>query len=170
MDAMLRHAPEGTPVHQLARFEADLGIPAEGDGGYLRVTEVAPTGFADYLWGAEVHRAFEALDRGFSLATSLHAGSIDEAFAVLCRHNALPDALAARLRLVVVIRVLGRWQIPERRVIASVHEVLGVSGARPDARLLHRWDEATDTFEEGEAPLVVGSEVGDLAARLEAFR
>jgi hypothetical protein len=171
MEATLRHAPEGTPVHGLTRSAGPgLGIPDEGDGGYLRVSEVAPTGFPDYFWGAEVHRVFGALDRGFSLATALHAGSIDEAFAVLCEENQLPDALAAKLDLVATIEVLGDWQHPQRRALAALHEVHGVARGRPASTLLHRWDAAADRFEQVGAPSLIGAHVGDLARRADVFR
>src|SRR5262245_39995098 len=70
MHAALQFAPEGTPFHQLSRRDANLGIPARGDGGYLLMSEVSQAGFDDYLWGGEVVQVFAALRQGFSLATA----------------------------------------------------------------------------------------------------
>lgn len=147
MQAVLEHAPAGTPMHRLSSaVDPTLGIPASGDGGYLIVGEVSPAGFADYFWDADVRQVFAALDRGFSLATALHAGSVDEAFDVLTRENGVPAAQAARLDVVVYIRSLGDdWSNPKRRTVALITETDGVHPRQ--ARVLHRWSEDDDRFE-----------------------
>lgn len=169
VEATLDHAPPAT-VHRLARSAGpDLGIPRVPGRAYLRLAEIAPAGFDDYFWGAETQRVFAALERGFSLATALHADSLDEAFEVLAA-NGLSGAAQSRLDLVAVVRVLGHWTAPERRVLAEVHEVEAVREGHVHARLLQRWDPATDRFEVVAAPRVVGSVTGDLDARTDAFR
>lgn len=149
MQAALQYVPAGTPFHQLSSgIEPSLGIPASDDGGYLVVSEVSPAGFADYFWGADVRRVFAALDRGFSLATALHASGVDEAFEVLTRENGVPAEQAARIDLVAYIRSIGDdWSHPERRAVAAVAETVGVRDGRPQTRLLHRWVESDDRFE-----------------------
>ncbi|MEX1023346.1 MAG: hypothetical protein WD058_09385 [Dehalococcoidia bacterium] len=170
MEAMLQHAPPGTPVHVLARSAGpDLGIPEVADGGYLRLAEVAETGFDDYFWGAEVCRVFDALDRGFSLATALHADSLAGAFEVLAA-NGVSAAGMAHLQLVAVIRILGDWQAPDRRALAELHEVEPAAEGGVTSRLLHRWDPATDRFEQVGAPANIGSVVRDIDARAVGFR
>ncbi len=166
MQAALQHVPADTPLHHLsAAVEPDLGIPAAGDGGYLVVSEVSPAGFAEYLWDADVRRVFAALGRGFSLATALHAGGVDEAFDVLTRENGVPAEQAARIDLVVYIRSIGDdWQHPERRAVAAVAETVGVHDGRPRTRLLHRWIEADDRFE------VVEESQGLAAATVARYR
>ncbi len=149
MQAVLQYAPAGTPFHYLSSaIDPGLGIPASGDGGYLVLSEVSPAGFVDYFWEGDVRRVFAALERGFSLATALHAGSVDEAFEVLTRENGVPAGQAARLDVVVYIRSIGDdWSHPERRVVAAIAETEGVLAGRPQARLLHRWSEPDDRFE-----------------------
>lgn len=150
MQAVLRYAPAGTPLHELSAARHDLGIPASGDGGYLVLSEVSPAGFVDYFWDADVRQVFDALGRGFSLSTALHAGSVNEAFEVLTRENGVPAAQAARIDVVVYIRSLGDdWAHPQRRVVAAIAETDGVHPAQ--ARLLHRWSESDDRFEAMEA-------------------
>lgn len=159
MHAVLQYAPAGTPFHHLSSAtDPSLGIPTSGDGGYLVLSEVSPAGFADYFWDADVRRVFAALERGFSLATALHAGSVNEAFDVLTRENGVPAEQAARLDVVVYIRSIGDdWSRPERRVVAVVAETDGV---RPDqARLLHRWSEPDDRFEVVEPSQRIGAAV-----------
>ena len=118
-------------------------------GGYLVVPEVSQAPVPGYIWGEPVRRVFALLDQGYSLATALHAPGVEEAFAVLTQGNAVPDEHASRLQLTVYIRSLGEdWRNPTRRAIAEVHEIRGVSDGRPDAVLLHRWDEQSDRFEQ----------------------
>lgn len=158
MRAALQYAPTGMPLHILSASSGrGLGIPDAGDGGYLVVSEISPAGFDDYLWGADALRVFAAVGRGFSLVTALHAPGVEEAFEVITRYNGVPDNEAACIDLVVYIRSLGRWFDPQRRVVAAIHEINGVKSGRPDARLLHRWDERADRFEMVEAAIRVGT-------------
>lgn len=156
MQAVLRYAPAGTPFYPLSTAAGPgLGIPTSGDGGYLVVSEVSPAGFADYLWGADARRVFAALERGFSLATALHAGGVDEAFEALTRENGVPAGQAARIDLVVYIRSIGVWSHPNRRVVAAIAETDGVHPRQ--ARLLHRWSEPDDRFEVVEPAQRIGT-------------
>jgi len=85
---------------------------------------------------------------GVSLATALHAPSMEEAMAQITGGNGVPDKDAQKLELVVYIRSLGSSvEHPDRRVIATVHEIESVSGGKPKATLLHRWNEQRDQFE-----------------------
>ena len=148
--ATLEHAPPRTPIHELSLEEGPgLGIPDPPQGGYLLMHEIAQTAFPSYLWGEPVRRTFEALRGGeLALATALHAGGIEEAFAIILEGNAVPDADAALLDFAVYIRSLGPdWREPTRRVVAELHEISGVEAGKVEARLLHRWDEASDRFE-----------------------
>jgi len=170
MAAILEQVPEGTPVHVLERHPDDVNaLAAEPASGYLIIPEIAPSAAArGYIWGADVRRVFALLETGYSLATALHAPGLEEAFAEICEGNGVPDAHAAHLRLVVYIRSIGPWQQPRRRVVAEVHEVLGVTQGRPEGRLLHRWDEAADRFEVVDAPHRLGPTV-DLEAASTQF-
>lgn len=163
MLAALRAAD--APLHVLSTDRGpSLGIPPEVDGGYLVLSEIARAPFAEYLWGAPVRHAFEAVrGGGFGLAAALHASGVEEAFDIVTRGNRVPDADAARLEVMVYIRTFGRnWQAPERRVVAAVYEIVGVTDGLPDARLLHHWDEATDRFAVDAAPVRIGTAGGEL--------
>lgn len=155
------------PVHVLSTdLGSSLGIPAEVDGGYLVLSEIAQAPFAEYLWGAPVRFAFAtARERGFSLAAALHAPGLAEAFDIVTGQNRVADADAATLEVMVYIRTLGRnWQAPERRVVAALYEVRSVTAGRPDARLLYHWDEVSDRFVVDAEPERIGSTGGDIAA------
>lgn len=168
MRATLQYAPRGTAFHQLTRDAGpSLGIPSLPDSGYLVLSEISGAGFSDYLWGEDVRVTFGSLAvGGFSLATALHAGSVEEAFEVIARQNRVPDEHAARIDLMVYIRSIGHWAQPVRRAVAEVYEINGVEDGLPAARLLHRWDEAADSFEVVQPPLRIGT----VAARFDQRR
>jgi hypothetical protein len=158
MRSALACAPPGTPLREFAggrrQVEALLGSPPRG---YLVVAEVSPDFMPGYLWGEPARRAFELVGSGFALATTMHARGVDECFAILCRYNRVPDRLAAGVRVTVHIEVFPPWWDPRRRVVDAIHEVEGVEGGRPRARLLHRWDAAADRFELVDLPRGFGT-------------
>ena len=173
MLAALGHVPGGTPIHELSvESEPDLGIPSPPDGGYLLMHEIAQAPMPHYLWGEPVRRVFEALRAGgFSLATALHAGGIEEAFSIILERNEVPGADAALIDYAVHIRSLGPdWREPARRVVTELHEVTGVSDGHVAANLLHRWDEGRDRFEVVGEPSLLGGSGGLLAQVAEDFR
>lgn len=166
MRATLAHAPAKTPFYQLRRsLGPQLGIPASGGDGYLVMSEIAPTGFDDYLWDSEVRTVFAALERGFSLATALHAGSIGAAFDIITRVNDVPNEQEGAIDVVVYVRSLGDWRVPNRRVVEQLWEVDSVDTDGARARLIEGWDEAADRFESAEQPQRIGATIpGQLAA------
>lgn len=157
--AILAHRPPGTALHQLSEEAGpSLGIPDEDDGGYLVMSEVSQAPMLDYLWGPPAQAVFQAAaERNFSLATALHEAGMNEAFNVICAQNEVPDKHASVIDLVLYVRSLGDdWRNPTRRLIATAHEIGAVKNGVPDALLLHRWDEDTDTFEQVAEPQRIG--------------
>lgn len=151
MRAMLAHAPRGVPIRAVGTDGMDVDtLLVASRGGYLVIPEISRGAWVPgYIWGAPVRRAFQGLADDVALATALHAPGVEEAFAIICRLNRVPDEDAARLAIVVYLRSLGNdLSAPERRVVDSVHEIESVQGGRPQARLLHRWDEGADRFED----------------------
>ena len=158
MTAVLEERPDAVPLYLLGtRHGESLGIPEAGaPAGYLSMSEIAPHPVTDsYMWGADVQRVFAAAHaRGHAIATALHADGIDSAFGVITE-NGIPDEQASLIDIVVYIRLFGRWQEPERRVVEAIHEVDYVRDGEVVARLTHCWDEATDRFETVAAPTSV---------------
>lgn len=148
--AILEHAPKGAPVKTVGDDGVDIDALAQASlGGYLVIPEISEYPVtAGYIWGDPVRRAFEVVGEGVAIAAALHAPGVYEAMEVVCRGNGVPDKQAARIALVVYIRSLGKdWRRPTGRRIATVHEIVSVRDGRPEARLLHRWDEGADRFE-----------------------
>lgn len=143
MQAMLQHAPAGISFHRLSTAEGpDIGIPASGDGGYLVVSEISTAPYADYLWGADTRHVFAAIGRGFSLATALHAGGVDEVFEVLTRDNGVPVEQAARINLLVTYAAEVRGHVPPASWSPRLRRPRGIYPRA--ARVLHRWSEQDD--------------------------
>jgi hypothetical protein len=142
------------PIRELGEDGTDVdALAAEAKGGYLYVPEVSRYPVTEgYVWGAPVRKAFAAIARGTALSTALHADSAEDAIAII-RQNRVPDADLARLDLIVHIRSLGDdWQHPTRRVVVDVTEPSAVRDGEAKLRMLHRWDEAKDRFEDVAAP------------------
>ena len=171
--ATLAYAPAGTTFHQLSEEHGpQLGIPAAADGGYLLMSEVSQAPMLDYLWGGPVRHVFAALHaQDFALATALHAPGLEEAIEVICGQNGVPSEHASHLDLVFYLRSLGDdWRNPERRALDSMYELERVEAGRPHARLLHRWLEDEDRFEEVDTPQFIGRTSGAFASHLDAFQ
>lgn len=150
MAAMLAHAPKGVPVRTVGDDGVDIdALAAASAGGYLVIPEISEYPVtAGYIWGAPVRRVFSRISPDVALAAALHAPGADEAMAIVCRGNGVPDEQAAHIALVVYIRSLGTdWRYPTGRRIATVHEIESVRNGRAETRLLHRWDERADRFE-----------------------
>jgi hypothetical protein len=170
--ATLACAPASTPIRVLIDHPGDLdaltGSPAEG---YLVVPEVSESPVPGYIWGEPVRRVFAALDRGYALATALHAPGLDEAFAVLRDGNGVPDEHASHIDVMVYLRSLGDdWRAPTRRVLAEMYEIEAVEEGRPRARMLHRWDEEANRFEQLSEPSLPAAAAGGLEERAAFIR
>lgn len=161
MEAVLEERATGVPVYLLGTRHGDsLGIPSTSkDIGYLTMSEIARHPVTDsYLWGDHVQQIFEAARlAGHAIATSLHADGVESAFEVIAE-TGVTDEQASLIDLVVYIRSIGEWRNPERRVVECLYEVDGVEARQPSTRLIHRWHEISDTFEEISEPVLVPTE------------
>lgn len=97
--------------------------------------EIGPGAYYAYLWGEPLRRWFRLSDEGASLASNLHADTMEEVERQVLVQNDVPRGHLRRIGLVVFIEVRRTAQGWERRV-TSVHESDGAS----DHRLL--WDRA----------------------------
>jgi type IV secretory pathway ATPase VirB11/archaellum biosynthesis ATPase len=146
--AILAERPKASPVVTLAKDGDRIDqLIEKSAGGYLVIPEITQSAaMPGYIWGADVRRIFKSANDDVSLAATLHADGPDGAFAQICGGCGVPDANASKISLVVCLRSIGRWEEPTRRVVASVHEITGVTGGRPKGRLVYRWDEGRDEF------------------------
>lgn len=148
LHAMLAERARSAPLRTVAEDGDDIDkLLAHSRGGYIVIPEISRGAHAPgYIWGAPVRRIFKALGPDTSLAVALHAPGPEEAFEIICRGCAVPDADASKISLVVYLRSLGHWEEPTRRVVDTVHEISGVRDGRPTTHPLFQWDERNDRF------------------------
>ena len=156
-NAMLHCVPTNVPLHRLSGDESEMDrLKLNGSGGYLVVGEFSRVPVPGYIWGSSVRKVFETMKAGYSLSTALHASSMEEAYAAICQANGVPDEDASNLTYMVYIERMGDDQDSFWRRIAQVQEVERVVGGRPQGRLLFRWSEKNDSFEQVEEPRLLG--------------
>lgn len=118
--------PETQPIYVRGLYERfEFVTDTAPDNVYILCNEISahlPT----YLWGPGVRRLFDALQQGFRMATTMHAGSGAEVLGQLASHPLnVPAAQAATLDLVVTLSLgyldnrLTRRMIGIERVVAG---------------------------------------------------
>ena len=168
-NAILGMLPNSIKLHELSG-EADqfANLKASGSGGYLIVAEFSnhmPT----YLRGEQVVQVFETAEKGYSIAGTLHADTPEDLFTELRSHGPLTDVDLSRIRFLVFLALRGSKEEPLRRV-ASQWEVSSVVKGTPRARMLHQWDEASDSFNVVNVPTGLAVTVDELADRAAKLR
>jgi hypothetical protein len=154
------------PVHRLSGDEAEMdSLKEAANGGYLVVGEFSQAPVPHYIWGSPVRRVFDTLTAGYSLATALHAPSLEEAFDTICQGNGVTDEAASRIDLMLYIRRFGDDLDNFWRRLAEVHEVDYVQGGKPQGRQLFQWVEEGDQFEKMEIPTFLQKDAGELKRR-----
>ena len=161
LGAMLAERAPGSPVRVVTGEAPEQDkLRKDCEGGYLVIPEIlagqAKDVPSEYIFGEPVRRVFETLASGYSLAFTTHADGLREMFDIVARKNQVSDEHCSLIRLCVYLRSIGEWEHPEKRRVSEVHEVLRVTGGVPEVRLLHRWDEASDTFVDVDRPRIIG--------------
>ena len=164
--AILSLLPADVPIHRLSGEEPEMiKLKETATGGYLVVGEFSQGPVPTYIWGAPVRRVFDTMTAGYSLATTLHASGVEEAFDIICRGNGVSDESASRVGIMLYIRRFGNDMDDFWRRVAEIHEVDAVNNGRPHGRLLYRWLEDVDRFESVETPRFLNGSPSELAAR-----
>ena len=165
-EAMLHCVPANVPVHRLSGEEAEMDrLKLKGSGGYLVVGEFSKYPVPGYIWGSPVRKVFETMRTGYSLSTALHAPSMEQAYAAICQGNNVSDKDASRLTYMVYIERMGDDEDSFWRRIAQIQEIDRVVDGRPRGRLLFRWREKNDSFEQVEESRLLGIDGNRLRER-----
>ena len=93
----------------------DLPPPSDDHATYIMVNEMSDH-LPVYSWGPYVVKSFELLAEGYSLATTLHAETVEEVIAQLVEDNAAAPEHVARLEFVVPMVIETRDGQTLRRV------------------------------------------------------
>jgi hypothetical protein len=164
--AILALRPPGMALHEVAGEPRAMDrLKQEKLGGYLVVNEFSQAPMYGYIWGEPVRRVFETLPYGYSLQTSLHARSVDEAMQVVTRGNAISDEQASAFKLVLYIERFGAGMSDFWRRLVEIYEVDRVQDGRPVGRTLYRWRQSDDSFEKLAEPQQFGRDPTDLERR-----
>lgn len=170
-DGILGFVRPGTPIHPLSGESDQMEeLATRPDGGYLVVGEFSKAPVDNYIWGAPVRKVFETVSAGFSLVTALHAPTVEDAYDVVCSGNEVSDADASRINYMLYIERHGEDESSFWRRISRVWEVESVVDGKPSARLLHRWNEESDTFDAVNAPLLLDADAGVIADRADRIQ
>ena len=134
--------------------------PPNGDAPtYLLVNEISDH-LPVYSWGPYVLRAFELLADGYSLASTMHADTVDGVIEQLVEECDVPERLVGHLALVVPIHVGASGGRRIRRV--SDVTVLEPLAAGYDRCTIARWRHADDAFD----VLTTPAQINAIARRL----
>lgn len=154
LTALLSLTPPDTVVYFTRGIGETFDLPPGNDRypTYILVNEMSDH-LPVYTWDSYARRAFELLAEGYSLATTVHADTVEEVLTILREDIGVPPEHIARLTFIVPLAVSpgtgGVHRPPppgaKRRVAeAAFFQPDGASGYT--SRSLARWDEATDSF------------------------
>ncbi|MBO0779589.1 MAG: hypothetical protein J2P37_12250 [Ktedonobacteraceae bacterium] len=153
LNALLQFLPEGTALAYMSGMYEDFSFTRlpdiEPDNTYALCNEVSDH-LPIYMWGRVARRYLMLPARGYHVATSVHADTIDDVVDMYQRDLRLGVEDMRRLGVIVNIGLAGR-SYPARRRWFSTHFLCPeVDPARPDETItvqLSRWNSFDDTFE-----------------------
>ena len=142
-----------TPPETLAYFTRGVGetfsLPPQtaSHPTYMLVNEMSDH-LPVYTWDSYARRAFELMAEGYSLATTVHADTVDEVLAILRDEIGVPPDQIAKLTFIASLHLSygpGGTHSASRRV--SEVALLQPGGGDGFAyRSIVRWDADTDSF------------------------
>ncbi|HEY3522376.1 MAG TPA: hypothetical protein VGK63_01620 [Candidatus Limnocylindrales bacterium] len=201
--ALLAFLPARTAIHVVegdwetwswlpADVRTELGILVHGDGrggpamataggeAVLVVPELS-NHLPIYAWHGTARTAIRLASRGYPLAATVHAESLEDVFALLGGRGigATPDELS-HLGLVLVLRAVDEaLRMRSRRRVVAAHYLRPVARdtgghvQRLDPAVIATWDAVSDTFEDfgwGVMPEIaarLGRRAGDVEAEVD---
>jgi hypothetical protein len=145
--AIVAEAPQSLPrVDFYGTEDEATALSAAPARAYLQVGEIGHRGQRGYLADDEVVRLFGVLSAGsYSLASSLHADTVDGVFDVLRQNGVSPRVAAPAVSHVVKVRALGDPFDPATtRVVEQIHAITPDDDGEPSATLLYEWNGKSD--------------------------
>ncbi len=142
-----------TPPETVAYFTRGMGetfeLPprTEAYPTYILVNEMSDH-IPVYTWDGYARRTFELMAEGYSLATTVHANTVDEVLAILRDEIGVPPEQIAKLTFIVPLHL----SHSSGGVDSARRRVSEVALLRPDGdgdlayRSIVRWDADTDSF------------------------
>ncbi|MBE3558515.1 MAG: hypothetical protein IMW89_04730 [Ktedonobacteraceae bacterium] len=186
LNALLQFLPQGTALAYMAGMYEDFAFtrlpdidPATTCALCNEVSDHLPI----YMWGRVARRYLTLPAQGYSIATSVHADTIDDVIALYHRDLRLKAEDVRRLGLVVNMGLIAHIY-PARRRWFTTHfirpEVDPAHPAEITPVLLSRWNSHNDTFEHADTATLdqlagwIGMPVGEfhlaLKRRIDCLR
>ena len=145
LSALLSFTPPDTAVYFTRGQGETFALPANSAAyrTYLLINEMSDH-IPVYTWDDHARRAFELLAEGYSLATTMHADSVEGVLAQLEGDLSIPRRQIANLTFIVPL-FIGRRQ----RVVRRVNEVafLQPNGADLAVQTIASWRPEQDDFQ-----------------------
>ncbi len=142
-----------TPPETVAYFTCGTGetfsLPPQTNSHptYILVNEMSDH-LPVYSWDSYARRAFELMAEGYSLATTVHADTVDQVLAILQDEIGVPADRIAKLTFIVPLHLSyspGGTHSARRRV-SEVAFLRPSEGSGVAYSSIVRWDEETDSF------------------------
>jgi hypothetical protein len=162
LTALLAFTKPDTGVYFTRGWGEQFRLPPLEDGAptYLLINEISDH-LPVYSWGPYVQRAFELAADGYSLASTMHADTVDGVIEQLVEENDVPERNVGHLDFVVPMFVGARDGRRLRRVSEVV--VLEPLAQSYDRHSVVRWRPADDAYEVLSTP----AELNAVARRLD---
>ncbi len=118
MCALLNFLPRGMTVRVMDGAASFAAAHSDAPGSTCHLAhEIGAGNYYAYIWGASARALFALAAAGHTVASNLHADTLEHTYAQLCGENAVPRAHVQAVALKLFISVAGR----QRRVV-SVYE------------------------------------------------
>jgi hypothetical protein len=160
LNALLQFLPQGTALVYMSGMYENFAFTQLPDidpaTTYALCNEVSDH-LPIYMWGRVARRYLTLTAKGYHIATSVHADTIDDVIHMYNHDLRVPTEDVRRLGLVVNIGLVGRVY-PLRRRWLSTHFLQPQSDPKcPDAVIplpLSLWNEFDDTFEHADSSIL----------------
>ena len=157
LTALLGFAPPEATAYFTCGMGETFDLPPRSDSHptYILINEISDH-IPVYTWGGYARRAFELLNEGYPLATTMHADSVAEALGILETELAIPRRHLAKLTFVAALRLTHS----SGRTLRRVSEVAFLRPEDPPEDGLHAariatWNAQDDSFQVMTSPDVV---------------
>ncbi len=146
LTALLAFARPEASVYFTRGWGERFDLPPIDDSAptYILINEISDH-LPVYSWGPYVQRAFELMAEGYSLASTMHADTVEGVIEQLTQENDVPAANIGQLALVAPIFVGGSGGRRMRRI--SEIAVLEPLGSSYDRHSVVRWRRDDDAFD-----------------------
>ncbi len=160
LNALLQFLPEGTALAYMSGMYEDFGFTSLPDidpaTTYALCNEVSDH-LPIYMWGRVARRYLTLPARGYHIATSVHADTIDDVIHMYHRNLRLTPEEVRRLELVINIGLVGR-AYPLRRRWLTTHFLRPKGDPKHPEKIealpLSLWNEYDDSFEHADQSIL----------------